>query len=435
MIEILNIVFTLIVFSILSFFSSFFLTNYSLNKKKLDILDISGSSFIIFLNIILIFSLINPNKELLFYFCISISVLSIFILIKNSYKFENKIIYLFLIFFVLLVSIDISNNFGYTWDTKKYYLHKATAFYQNYFINDLIKKVEYPHFGSYIWSFFWKNNLINSEYTGRLIYGYIYVFSIFYLINSFNCEKYLKILLSIFVVLITYKTILFDGRPDILMFAYFLFIAKHLNEIFHKNKFNLLNIFFVILVLNLIIWTKSEGIAYVILISLTLLIFARGALNKKIIFLSLIFAVIFIKYFTYHYYGISLNPHHDTFNIEAMNKIDLNFVVTRSLDITTWYTIYLFTNPIIILSFLSFLIIYFKYKKLLIKFDYLYFFLLSKFCVIFVTFFITAYPMPFHVKYSLDRIIFHSSGIFLVIIYYCVTQLLNDKKKLSINLD
>ena len=435
MIEILNIILTLIVFSILSFFSSFFMTNFLSNKKKIDILDLSGSSFIIFLNIILVFSLINPNKDLLFYFCLSISLLSIFILIKNNFKLDNKILYTFLLFFVLLVSIDISNNFGYTWDTKKYYLHKATAFYQNYFINDFVVKAEYPHFGSYIWSFFWKNNLINSEYTGRLIYGFIYVFSIFYFINSFNFEKYLKILVSIFLILATYKTTLFDGRPDILMFSFFLFISKHLNEIFHKNKFNLINIFFVILILNLIIWTKSEGVAYVILIGLTLLIFAKGTLNKKIILLGLIFGVIFIKYFTYHYYGISLNPHHDTFNIEAMNKINLNFIFTRSLDIISWYFVYLFTNPIIILSFLSLLIIFIKYKKLLIKFNYLYFFLIAKFCVLFATFFVTIYPMPFQVKYSLDRIIFHSSGLFLVVIYYCVINLLKDKKKLSINLD
>ena len=219
------------------------------------------------------------------------------------------------------------------------------------------------------------------------------------------------------------------------MFSFFLFISKHINEIFHKNKFNLLDIFFVTLVLNLIIWTKSEGIAYVILIGLTLLIFARGTLNKKMILLGSIFGVIFIKYFTYHYYGISLNPHHDTFNIDAMNKIDLNFVFTRSLDIISWYSIYLFTNPIIILSALSLLTIFIKYKKLVIKFNYLYFFLIAKFCVLFVTFFVTAYPMPFHVKYSLDRIIFHSSGLFLVLIFYCVECLLNDKKKLSINLD
>ena len=202
------------------------------------------------------------------------------------------------------------------------------TFYQNHFINDFVVKTEYPYFGSYIWSFFWKNNLINSEYTGRLIYGFIYVFSIFYFVNHLILKKYLKILISIFLILITYKSILFDGRPDVLMFSFFLFISKQFNEIFHKNKFNLW-IFFVTLVLNLIIGL-NQSIAYVILIGLTLLIFARGTLNKKMILLGSIFGVIFIKYFTYHYYGISLNPHHDTFNIEAMNKIDLNFVFTRS---------------------------------------------------------------------------------------------------------
>ena len=104
-----------------------------------------------------------------------------------------------------------------------------------------------------------------------------------------------------------------------------------------------------------------------ILIGLTLLIFAKGTLNKKMILLSSIFGVILIKFFTYQYYGISLNPHHDTFNIEAMNKIDLNFALTRSLDIIRWYLIYLFTNPIITLSALSLLTIFIKYKKLLIK--------------------------------------------------------------------
>ena len=109
----------------IKFFSSLFLLNFSTNKKRIDILDLSGSSFIIFLNIILVFLLINPNKELLFYFCISISLLSIFILIKNEFKLENKVLYFFLLFFVLLFFLDISNNFEYTRDTKKYYLHKT----------------------------------------------------------------------------------------------------------------------------------------------------------------------------------------------------------------------------------------------------------------------------------------------------------------------
>ena len=372
MIEILNIIFTLIVFSILSFFSSIFLVNFSSNKKKIDILDISGSSFIIFLNIILIFSLINPNKELLFYFCILISVLSIFILIKNSFNLDNKMLYFFLLLFVLLVSIDISNNFEYTWDVKKYYLHKTTAFYQNFFIDDFVKKSEYPHFGTYIWSFFWKNNLINHEYTGRLIYGFIYVLSIFYFINSFTVSKNTKILISLLLIILTYKTNLFDGKPDILVFSFFLFLAKYLLEIFHKNIVNLTNILFIVLTLNLLLWTKSEGIAYVILISLTLLLFIQKNFNYKIIFLILVLFIITIKYITYYYYGISFNPNVETFDINILKSINFDFVFTRSMQIITWYLIYFFTNPIIILSLLSLIIIQTRYNKLLIKFFFVY---------------------------------------------------------------
>ncbi len=431
MIEIPNIILTVIVFLILSFFSNFLFYSSVKKQNNLDIIDISGKNFIIFLNIILISSIFNPNKEILFFLCLFISILSLYFFLKEIGKFKNKILYAFLFFFVFVLAIDISNNFGYTWDTKKYYLHKATAFYQNFFIDDFVKKTEYPHFGPYIWSFFWKNNLLNFEYTGRLIFGYIYVLSVFYFINSFKFSDYIKVLVSILLILATYKTLLFDGRPDILVFSFFLFISKYLFEIFHKNQFDYHNIILIILTLNLILWTKSEGIAYVLLIASTLILFVKNNFNKKIFLSILVFSIILLKYFTYYYYGISFNPHEDTFNLKLINDIDLNFFFTRSSQIISWYFIYFFTNPIIILSSLSLLTILIRYKSLISKFNYLYFFLLSKFCVLYATFFVTVYPMPFHVKYSLDRIIFHSSGLFLVIIYYFVINFLKDKKKFT----
>ena len=161
MIELLNIILSIAIFFGLSFFSFFLFTGFKINKQKLDIIDITGTNFIILLNTILLASLINPNKEILFFFCILVSLFSITMVLKRVGKLTNKIIYFFLFFFVLVVSIDISNNFDYSWDTKKYYLHKATGFYENFFIDDFAKKSEYPHFASYIWAFFWKNNFLN----------------------------------------------------------------------------------------------------------------------------------------------------------------------------------------------------------------------------------------------------------------------------------
>lgn len=431
MIEILNIVLTIIVFFILSFFSYFALNAFKINKNNTDIIDISGKNFLILLNAILILSLFNPNKEIIFFAFLFLSLVSVYIFFFKNRNITNKIFYIILFLSVLIISIDISNNFGYTWDTKKYYLHKATGFYQNFFIDDFVKKSEYPHFGTYIWSFFWKNNLLDYEYTGRLIYGYIYALSIFYFVNSFNVLSHIKIFISILLILLTYKTILFDGRPDILIFSLFLFLSRYFYEIFHKREINFVNIFFIVLILNLILWTKSEGIAYVLLTIFTLLLFIKKNIKKKIILTSLVFLMILTKYATYHYYGLSLNPNVETFSSKILSFINFEFVITRSIQIFSWYFIYLLTNPIIIFSILSLILISIKYKKLLIQFNYLYFFLIAKFFVIFVTFFITIYPMPFHLKYSLDRIIFHSSGLFLVIIYYFIINFLKDKKKFT----
>ena len=233
------------------------------------------------------------------------------------------------------------------------------------------------------------------------------------------------------LILLTYKKILFDGRPDILIFSLFLFLSKYFFEIFHKREINFANIFFIVLILNLILWTKSEGIAYVLLTTFTLLLFIKKNIKKKLLLASLVFFIISTKYATYYYYGLSLNPNVETFSSKILTSINFEFFITRSIQIFSWYFIYLFTNPIIIFSILSLIIISIKYKKLLTQFNYLYFFILAKFCVIFITFFITVYPMPFHLKYSLDRIIFHSSGLCLVVIYYCIINFLKDKKKFT----
>ena len=164
MIELLNIILSITIFFGLSFFSFFLFNASKINKNNLDIIDITGTNFIILLNTILLVSLINPNKEILFFFYIFVSFLSIVIILKRINKLTNKLIYFFLFFFILIFSFDISNNFVYSWDTKKYYLHKTTGFYENFFIDDFAKKSEYPHFASYIWAFFWKNNFLNYEY-------------------------------------------------------------------------------------------------------------------------------------------------------------------------------------------------------------------------------------------------------------------------------
>lgn len=426
--EILNLFFTISILVLLSFFS-FFLT---LKKKtfnlNINLIDTLGSNYIILLNCILLFSFFNPNKSILFIVLISISIFSLISFFRKNIKINSKIIFIFFIFLIILVSIDIANNFDFSWDTKKYYLHKATAFYQNFFVNDFFKKTEYPHFPTYLWAFFWKNSFLNYEYIGRLTYGYTFVLSIFYFTNSLKLNDSYKILTAIIIFLTIYKPELFDGRPDVLMFSFFLFIARNFYELFHNKDQSFYNISIIFLTLNLLLWTKSEGVAYVIICVITIFFFLKTNLNKKIIFLFSVMFLIFLKLLFYHYYGLSLNPNEETFKINIFEEINLIFLLERTLQIFSWYFVYFIANPIIIISSIFLVIIFFNFQIILTKFKYLYLFFVLKFLVIFGTFLITAYPMPFHLKYSLDRIILHSSGLWLIISIFFVNYLYKNKK-------
>ena len=430
--EITNLFIQILIFFILSFFPFFYILKPTKIIKNYNLINIFGINFILVLNLILFISFFNPNKEILYLSLLFISLISMSLsIIKNKkiFNLSNILIALFLFLFLFFICVDIANNFNFTWDVKKYYLPKATAFYESYFVNDFIKKAEYPYFGSYLWAFFWKNSFLEYEYFGRMAYAYIYILSIFYFLNLTKIRNIFKIILSILLIFISYKSQLFDGRPDILIFSYFLFTGKHLFELFHNNKNNIIDFLIIIFSLNLILWTKSEGLAYVLIVYFSIIFFLQNNRNMKLFLTFAIFSLIIIKYLFYYYYGLSLNPNVETFNYEIINKINIEFITSRSFQIIVWYLMYFLTNPIMIISLLVFLATFIYAKEITKKFNYLYSIFILKFSVIFVTYLLTYYPMPFHLKYSLDRIIFHSSGLFLIIVLFYIDKFL--KKKLN----
>ena len=76
--EIINIFFQILIFITLSFFPSYYLFNSNKNLKELNIINFLGVNFLFVLNIILIFSFFNFNKEILFIFLLFLSVTSLF---------------------------------------------------------------------------------------------------------------------------------------------------------------------------------------------------------------------------------------------------------------------------------------------------------------------------------------------------------------------
>ena len=122
--EILNLFFTVLILVLLSFFSFFIILKKKTINLKIDIIDTLGTNYIILLNCILLFSFFNPDKNILFIILVLISIFSLIFFFKKNSKINSKIIFIFFVFLTIIVSIDIANNFDFSWDTKKYYLHK-----------------------------------------------------------------------------------------------------------------------------------------------------------------------------------------------------------------------------------------------------------------------------------------------------------------------
>ena len=395
--------------------------SYVLNQKKIlnnfKPIDYLSANFLILLNIILVFSFFNFDKEVLFLCLIILSVLSLIFLIIKKVKFYNNILFYSFLFIIFFVSVDIANTFSFDWDTKKYYLPRAYAFFQSLFVDDLIKHTERPYFSTYIWSFFWKNSLIQYEYFGRMIYGYLYVLSIFYFFDIKKIELKSKIILCLILILFTYKSSLFTGNPDILMFSLFMFLAKELYKIFSDDISNN-NLITLSLILNLMIWFKSEGMVYSIITFISVLFFLKNNNKFKILLFLSITTFLTIKILFYNYWGLSLNPNQSLFSSTFLNLLSFNLILERSLLVCLWYLTYFFTNPIVIFILFFVVYLFFNHRTRIKSLNFIICFFLIKFLAIYFSSIISTYELTlnFHLKYTVDRVIFQSSGLLLIIL-------------------
>ena len=395
--------------------------SYVLNQKKIlnnfKPIDYLSVNFLFLLNTILVFSFFNFDKEVLFLCLLILSVLSLIFLIIKKVKFYNNILFYSFLFIIFFVSVDIANTFSFDWDTKKYYLPRAYAFFQSLFVDDLIKHTERPYFSTYIWSFFWKNSLIQYEYFGRMIYGYLYVLSIFYFFDIKKIELKSKIILCLIVILFTYKSSLFTGNPDILMFSLFMFLAKELYKIFSDDISNN-NLITLSLILNLMIWFKSEGMVYSIITFISVLFFLKNNNKFKILLFLSITTFLTIKILFYNYWGLSLNPNQSLFSSTFLNLLSFNLILERSLLVCLWYLTYFFTNPIVIFTLFFVVYLFFNHRTRIKYLNFIICFFLIKFLAIYFSSIISTYELTlnFHLKYTVDRVIFQSSGLLLIIL-------------------
>ena len=136
---------------------------------------------IIFINVLLVFSLLNISLN---YLIISLIVFSLILILKKKGKFKiNFNLKNFLIFiYIFIISIILVYDLQLGWDAKFFWFLKTINFYQDNSLLNLekIPATDYPHLGSYIWSFFWRFPFGSYEYLGRIFYVFLYIISIFY---------------------------------------------------------------------------------------------------------------------------------------------------------------------------------------------------------------------------------------------------------------
>ena len=375
---------------------------------------------IIFINLLLVFSLLDISQN---YLIISLIVISLILILKEKEKFKinfnlNFNFKNFLIFiYIFIVSIVLTYDLQLGWDAKFFWFLKTINFYQDNSLLNLEKlpATDYPHLGSYIWSFFWRFPFDSHEYLGRLFYVFLYVLSIFYFCEIFKSNETYKLILSSLIILTTFDIELFNGNQEIIIFSLILVAAKLSYELVaQKIKNPKSHLIFLLLSFNAALWIKNEGLFLLGFILFITLFFGNLNLKQKKFVVSISLFLIATRFIILYFLNSELESFEfeKTFNYSFFENLPLN------LKTISFYSfVYSLSLPVIILSLLILLLnIYlFKIDKIQL---FIIFYLLLNVLFIFAAFMLSMENVEWQVRVGLKRVMFESSGFYLLTIVY-----------------
>ena len=420
----------------LIFVSLFSLNILALNIKflksyKISFLENLSFNIVVHANLLLFLSFLNLelNKIITYYLFINLIIL-FFCLIrwKTIYNFfhDLKLDLLILSFICLVLFFNIANNLVLSWDAEKFWFYKTLNFYNGNSIENLknLPNSFYPYLGNLIWATFWKISLINQEYSGRLLYVFIYCVALLNLIENIQISKIFKLIFILLFFLITYDYyITFSGNQEIIIFSLIAICMNYFYKLKNKNKnknknFQNYYITSILLACSSLIWIKQEGLIYSFIIILTLLIFFNLNLKKRI-FVFVFYAIfVFLKIFVYKNYNLDTSIHPGLFNDLSLGGILNKITIDRIIVILQYFFFAFLKNHLLIIG-LIFSLLLIKNKKLFIKNYYLFFYLILNFLFVFTAYLMTDVEIEFMLKTGIDRLIFSFSPfIFLIFIEY-----------------
>ena len=420
MIEIFNIIF--LVFSIF-WISTFPLFKNNLLIYKFSILENISINLAILLNVFLFFSFYKLNQQYIFLILMILPLLNLFFLKKEIIK-ENIIL---LLFFSFILSIAISSNLYLEWDAQALWIYKVINFLDGNNFNNLSNvpgEITYPHLGTYVWAFFWKNSFIDLEYTGRVFYMFIYSLSILIIVDLQKKDLLKKILIISGIFILSLDSFLLSGYQEYLVFSIFIFIFYFYFR-FNKTKEKIF-IVPIILFINSILWIKNEASFFV----LFFLFFAffhhlikKEKINKELVLLSILYLFfVFIKNIIFHSNFGEVNMGWQDYTTNNFGNIfQFSYFIERTSSIFVSILVALIKCKIYLVFFL---VLFFNLNKKNFKVFLPYiFFLLLNITLIYLIYYLANDPnWANYLATTVDRLLFQTSGIYLLPILFILKK-------------
>ncbi|MDC0641794.1 hypothetical protein OAP12_02130, partial [Candidatus Pelagibacter sp.] len=373
--------------------------------------------------------------QIYFYFQIFIGFVYLIFNFLNFFKDSKKIIFddismiLIFLLFNLILFTYVALNLKLEWDALAHWLQKAQVFYQNGVYAD-IKNVSfsyYPHFGTFLWGFFWKNSFLQLEYFGRLILPFLYLSGILFCIsNLFKNKSYLlKIIILLLILRLSLDYYLFGGYQDYYLFVELLIFSKIFYD-YQKQKHS--NFYFILLLLNsvLILWTKQEGFFYNIILSLLFFVFCNKNYKIRLLFIFLIFISIFLQIYLKNIFIGSFHFNEKVFHPNLLEYLNVFHLFDTFVLISKHIIISSFRYPILILVFF---VLFFS--KVINKDDYFInyslFYLVFFFGFVYAIYFQTRMDLDFLLPITIDRILLQGSGFMIYPLLLYFDKIINKK--------
>jgi hypothetical protein len=438
MTEIISIFLSIIV---LLMIFSFPLPLTSINRiKSLNIYDILLINIVIHSNFFLILSFFSLNTKILFFIYITISIFYFILFRKINFIYlkHNFLTIFFFIISLYCIFINIAQSSILSWDGAAHWLYKAQNFFQETEYKNLINLPfnYYPHLGSYIWAFFWKNSLIQVEYFGRFFFVFLFLSCCFSLGQQLN-EKFSnfeKILISLLLTYLSTNFFLLGGYQEYFLFLIFFifgrfFLLYQSNSKFIKEKYLII---LILLATNLLLWIKQEGFFYFFILNAAFLFHIKFHLYfKSIYFLfSLILVFIFIKIKIFFFGNVSFN---ENININELFK-SLFLLISEYLYNFTFYEFFykiLVITKYILISFIKYpiwvviilasTVLIAKYKFFKNNFFFISYFFLHIALIYLV--YLKHNDINMLIPLTLSRLIFPISGLYIFLIVILLNKL------------